>query len=695
MSFKLVSLKIHDNCSPDLAKNLSPGRTYSFINTEEGKELPQDFFAKNINIHCIVGANGAGKSSLLDIIYRMVNNFSCQHLAALFSRAASQELHMIDRLYATLDYCFIDEDGIETKYELVCEGLCCRLMCNGDDLTQALTKEKETYGVTNNDSFKNLPPKKKTELEGMAIELMNHFFYSIVANYSIQAFNGNDYHDEKLLNWDGTEDAGNHIWIDSLFNKNDGYLVPIVLTPYRAGGKFDLNNETYITRSNLAALLVYSKEHGNEFVPGYELEDIEYKYNCNYVQEKFDEQGKGQAAADFLHNKLQNRMPDSYADRILNAYKGIFGVRLDVDDAIYLDGLCYLIYKTLSIASSYPSYERFSKLASHEDVFNFVPDKNDTLSTQLVREIKTDHSHITLKIRQTVNFLNHWTENITTWSEKFTFFWPYKKLIIEEYLKYKDNLDVLKKLLPPPFFDANIKLRHKHGVESIEGQNPEIERPLDQGESISFYKLSSGERQLMYMLSNVFSHIYNLRSVFTTNDRIRYDHINIILDEIELSFHPEYQRRIVKMLIDTICLQGLNETMHFNILIVTHSPFVLSDIPKQNILALEAGQPKNAGLDSFGANIYDMLRNSFFLEKGGMGDFAREKINSIVEKLEDEESNPQELKRTIELIDEPIIKKSLLRTLYKNFPELASREEKERMIKDYRQKIADLEKDLN
>lgn len=175
------------------------------------------------------------------------------------------------------------------------------------------------------------------------------------------------------------------------------------------------------------------------------------------------------------------------------------------------------------------------------------------------------------------------------------------------------------RFIPPSLFDIELELNS-----------------IKEDESSTYYSmLSSGEQQLVQSVESILYHINNLESVHTDKSNTIvskkvYKIVNIVLDEIELYFHPEYQRKFISHLIKRLSELGTDKIKVFNILFATHSPFILSDIPSSNILRLKDGDPESDLNQTFGANIHDLLANDFFLEKGFMGEFAKEKIKSVI-----------------------------------------------------------------
>jgi predicted ATP-binding protein involved in virulence len=152
-------------------------------------------------------------------------------------------------------------------------------------------------------------------------------------------------------------------------------------------------------------------------------------------------------------------------------------------------------------------------------------------------------------------------------------------------------------------------------------------------------------------------------------ERVKYKNFNIVLDEIELCFHPEYQKEFVNKLIGYLSrMTGKEEEKEkyfFNIILATHSPFILSDIPNCNIMYLEEGKQVNDKIhvEPFGANIHDILKQSFFLENGFIGEFAQRKIDEVITAINAKEINKdnyKEYKKIIDLIGEPLIKRKLM-----------------------------------
>ena len=136
---------------------------------------------------------------------------------------------------------------------------------------------------------------------------------------------------------------------------------------------------------------------------------------------------------------------------------------------------------------------------------------------------------------------------------------------------------------------------------------------------------------LSYGEKNVLSYFIHILGKILFSNR---KNIFLILDEIDISLHPSWQKKYFNELIN-VCSK-VDKKIH--IILSTHSPFLLSDIPKQNIIFLDTDGNGNCkvvdGLkdkkQTFGANIHTLLSDSFFMEDGLMGEFAKGKINEII-----------------------------------------------------------------
>ena len=107
---------------------------------------------------------------------------------------------------------------------------------------------------------------------------------------------------------------------------------------------------------------------------------------------------------------------------------------------------------------------------------------------------------------------------------------------------------------------------------------------------------------------------------------LKYKYINVVFDEIELYFHPDLQRRFLSLIISALRNIHIDHVEGVNLLLVTHSPFVLSDIPRSNVLVLSDKEQMEG--ETFCANIHEMLGQSFFMEYS-MGQIAQEEVERI------------------------------------------------------------------
>lgn len=618
--FTLSAIHIFPTCKSILKKGLK--QEWYFLNdrlkfNEQNHRLEvtipnsvlNSYYGKNISVNAIVGVNGCGKSSLLEIIYRIINNLSCI-LNRGKRRKASETLYYIDGLFAELHY--------------IVDGNWSYISCQGDRIELKIPNH-EIFTFYAFDTCKN------TTTEVLVKDFIDiawsGLFYSIVTNYSMQAFIASDFKDETgyLLNEKHVrmpkKDA---IWINGLFHKNDGYTTPLVLNPFRDDGKLNMVKEHRLSLYRLVSCFIHARNNKREFLRCYPLHEIDYEYNKLIIQEKILENWDTTKNALWKFKPNKELLP-TYADVILNNY-GYTIHNLNWLDEIQRMAALYLVHKTLTVAKYYPGYDEFTNLADTSNFFQSSTSESEHFLAKLVKTIKKTKSHETMKIHQTLHFLNFCKKGKETNGINF-----YGKFSYDDYIiaiggnHEAKGIREIQEFLPPSFFTINIKLNH------IDENGKK-----DNDQPIIIERLSSGERQYLYTFSTYIYHILNLLSI-QSSSRVRYRRLNLILDEVEICFHPEYQRRFIDEFLDYITRFQLSKNAFINIIIATHSPFILSDIMENNILYLKNGRTAikaNDFKNPFCANICDLLYQSFFLEEGFFGEYSRQKVKYIFNSLQ-------------------------------------------------------------
>jgi len=203
--------------------------------------------------------------------------------------------------------------------------------------------------------------------------------------------------------------------------------------------------------------------------------------------------------------------------------------------------------------------------------------------------------------------------------------------------------------------------------------------------------LSDGEINFLMLYTNIAKY-FNLTH---ENEKL------ILLDESEIFFHPNWQKKLVLNLISFLKKVFIKNKIQ--ILVTSHSPFILSDLPKQNVIFLEkdekTGNCINAtnkvDINPFGANIHTLLSHGFFMKDGLMGEFAKSKIDDVIKYLNNDKdatiNNDKDAQNIINIIGEPIIKRELQRML-KNKMELSNKEEIDTIKEEIKELTEKLEK---
>ena len=662
--FKLHCIIPLNGCDEKFRKNLTIGEAYKFKNDfiveldddkrkitkvlKEGGKCIDNLYKLNngitVEISALVGLNGSGKSALIELLYYLIYTMSLynnkkklliEHSEVInkqIKRAKkdSQKLYDSNKKNRPIELFKILNDHNLSLSKKELQGI-----TNGRTLLKNLMKNRLAYlvGQEQDDlkiersirdklsvamvyetsesiysvSFSNKELncyKYNSNGEPEMIEnfFFDPFFYSICLNYSHHSLN--------------SDVMGN--WINSLFHKNDGYATPVVINPMRNEGNFDINRELHLSNERIMSNFTFEAVRNQKvrLLDKYELKKFLFF-----------------AKKDFTLIKLAG-FQDKYESEKVSKTK-----YYDIDDFDYLESVklvrSILGNDHLREYSNFQDYalgyleKKINKIKNNYS--SLFDDKNFNFNyKKFIYFLKNDNSHITKKLRQTINFLAV-TKNINSiWNDSINY--SYNEFNIAEFnlwlaecnKEYKNlNPSSLMGFALPGFF------------------NIDFEISTDNNKIIRLSSLSSGEQQMIFNINTITYHLYNIQSVHSTEEktevtRLPYKNIAIILDEIEIYYHPDMQRELTLNILKA--LENVKEKKQIgiesiHIIYLTHSPFILSDIPSSNILRLDNGEIKTIKQQTFGANIHDLLANDFFLKKGFMGDFAKNEINKVIDSL--------------------------------------------------------------
>ena len=585
-------------------------------------------YTPHITVSAIVGENGAGKSSVIEFEMRLINNFSAIVFGEFAKIDGWPHLHFIDGVDGELYYLLK-----QNVYRLCVTGRDVKLYCyywQEDEENDSIVFKKPIEIIKSHvvpmlgEPIRSAYANSITYFESLK-NLLPRFFYTVVLNQSSYAYNTNDFASEcndegyeiKVRNGHNKNEKDEIIpysiedkcWLSGLFHKNDGYQIPIVLIPYRVEGNYDINVENKLAYERLISIMVREDEEGRVINGHLRMTSFDLRRKpCNYD-------------LDYIHQRLGFRQfgPDDYEKMksiLLETWNSHVGFDIVANSKSYVyrrQAINYLVYKTLKIACTYDEYRNFR----YRYILKEEPFDEESFQ-KLVQMTIANNSHVANKLYRTIAYLiwdiyeiHGETKDKPLKIRIADINKRWRNAFNERRIELTSNIGsslITEASIPPPFFDTAIGL-----VE------------LNTGVYVPFEYLSSGEKQQAYSISALVYHLKNLDSVSDDNsssERVAYPYIQLVLEEVELYYHPELQRQLIKNILDGIKQANLRHIKWISICIVTHSPFVLSDIPSNNVLALIKDGDEVSKIPCFASNIHEMLKLSFFLKHGTAGDLA-------------------------------------------------------------------------
>ena len=156
---------------------------------------------------------------------------------------------------------------------------------------------------------------------------------------------------------------------------------------------------------------------------------------------------------------------------------------------------------------------------------------------------------------------------------------------------------------------------------------------------------------------NIFSELFNYIKDINNN---KFKNHLIVMDEVDLYLHPDWQRTFFSEMIDFINKE-FNQT-NTQIILSTHSPIIVSDFLPEDIISLQREGGKTQLVESFGfaSNITEMYLHGMHISST-FGEHSRLAISNLLKK-----SEKNQLSKNDKLLINKIKSKNIRRMLLNN-----------------------------
>ncbi|WP_024786806.1 ATP-binding protein [Lebetimonas sp. JH369] len=608
-----------------------------------------NIFPENINVKAIIGKNGSGKSNLVKVIFELIYLYFFKEEQSVWCENDKAKEDDIINKKTTL---FID-NYINHKFFLI-------------------IKDKNEFFKIDSEYIKKLFQKKGFKFINIkkSGHSLDEFKLKNISNYENKITSFSIYYNFSTDSWFDEQSP----WVNEIYHRKDNYNIPLLIEPYKKDNKLDLNLIKTLTNQRILLFyaLLNNKLNKYKITSFFNPDRIKIKYAKNLINTqilndlKYENEDlwtdKDTAQYASKNESIIEKLNTNYY-KIIHKYIIFFeklAFKEDIYYAINLDhlniintiynyyenynyknlNLLYLLFKLIEIRE----YKKQRKNLGNEIIDKIENFENKIKNIKIEKEFK----NLLAEFKDYINDTNF------NFNDK-----DYNLIKIEIAFEFHKNkyYDKLKKIFNNE--KNEIFLNKLDNTENIIYYFPGwLEAEFFEGEK-SLNSLSSGEKIKFEFLIGL---LYQLNNLNTKE----YDSVNIFLDEIELGLHPEWQRKYLKDIIFTFeqFKKYTNFNKKINLFFLTHSPFLLSDIPKENIIFLKDGKniSDEVNINTFGSNIHTLLSHAFFMEDGLIGDFAKEKIDDVIKYLNNEKSkidSDEKAQQIINIIGEPIIKKQL------------------------------------